>query len=80
MQDKKQQLEQDMEQWTDSKLGKKNIKAIYYHLAYLMYMQSNSCKMLGCLKHKLESRLQGEIPITSYMQMIPPLWQKVKRN
>ena len=45
----------------------------------LTYMQSTSCEMLGWMKHKLESRLQGEIFITSDMQMIPPLWQKAKR-
>ena len=80
MQVKKQQLEQDMEQQTGSKLGKKYIKAVYYHPAYLTYMQSTSCEMPGWMKQKLESRLQGEISITSDMQMTPPLWQKVKRN
>ena len=54
---KKQQLEPDMKQSTDSKLGKEYIKAVYYHLAYLTYMQSTSCEMLGWMKHKLESRL-----------------------
>ena len=48
--------------------------------AYLTYMQSTSCEMPGWMKHKLESRFQGEIPITSDMQMTPPLWQKVKMN
>ena len=48
--------------------------------AYLTYMQSTSREMLGWRKHKLESRLPGEISITSDMQMTPPLWQKVKRN
>ena len=48
------------------------------HPAYLTYMQSTSCKMLGWMKHKLESRLLGEISITSDMQMTPPLWQKVR--
>ena len=43
-------------------------------------MQNTSCKMLGWMKHKLESRLLGEISITSDMKMTPPLWQKVKRN
>ena len=62
---KKQQLELDMAQWTDSKLGKECIKAIYWHPAYLTYMQSTSCKMMGWMKHKLESRLPGEISITS---------------
>ena len=70
----------DMEQQTGSKLGKGYIKAVYCHPAYLTYMQSTSCKMLGWIKHKLESRLPGEIPITLYMQMTLPLWQKAKRN
>ena len=61
-----------MEKQTGSKLGKEYIKAVYYHLAYLTYMQSKSCKMLGWMKHKLESTLPGEISIASDMQMIPP--------
>ena len=149
MQVKKQQLELDMEQQTDSKLGKECIKAVYCHLAYLCrvsewsrsvvsdsldcsltrflrpwdfpgkntevgchfllqeifltqglnpglphcrqtlyhlchqgrsYMQSISCEMPHWMMHKLESRLLGEISITSDMQMTPPLWQKAKRN
>ena len=75
---KKQQLEPDMEQETGSKLVKEYIKAVYCHPAYLTYMQSTSSKMLGWMKHKLESRLLGEISITSDMQMTPPLWQKKK--
>ena len=47
MQVKKQQLEPDMEQWTGSKLGKEDVKALYCHPACLTYMQSTSCKMLG---------------------------------
>ena len=78
MQVKKQQLEPDMEQQTGSKLGKEYIKAVYYHPAYLTYMQSTSCKMPDWMKHKLESRLSGEISITSDMQMTPPLLQEVK--
>ena len=78
MQVKQQQLELDMEQWTGSKLGKEDIKAVYCHLAYLTYMQNTSCKMPGWTKHKLKSRLQGEISITSHMQMIPPLWQRAR--
>ena len=77
---KKQLLELDMEQWTGSKFGKEYIKAVYCHPAYLTSMQSISCEMLGWMNHKLESRLPGEILITSDMQMTPPLWQKVKRN
>ena len=72
MQVKKQQLEQDMEQWTGSKLGKEYDKAVYCHLSYLIYMQSTSCEMLGWMKHQLESRLLGEIATASDMQMIPP--------
>ena len=75
---KKQQLELNMEIQTDSKLGKEYIKAVYRHPAYLTYMQRTSCETSGWMKHKLESRLPGEISITSDMQMIPPLWQKVK--
>ena len=80
MQIKKQQLEPNMEQQTGSKLGKEYIKAVYCHPAYLTYIQSTSCKMLGWMKCKLESRLPGEISITSDMQMTPPLWQKAKKN
>ena len=80
MQAKKQQLELDMEQWTGSKLGKEYINAVYCHLAYLIYMQSISCEIPGCMKHKLESRFLGEISIISDVQMTPPLWQKVKKN
>ena len=79
MQVKKQQLELDMEQQTGFKQGKEYIKAVYCHPVYLTYMQSTSCEMPGWMKHKLESRLPGEISITSDMQMTPPLWQKVKR-
>ena len=78
MQVRKQQLELDMEQQTGSKLGKEYIKAVYCHPAYLTYMQSTSCEMLGWMKHKLESRVPGEASIISDMQMTPPLWQKVK--
>ena len=80
MQVKKQQLEPDMEQQTGPKLGKEHVKAVYYHFAYLIYMQSTSCEMPGWMKHKLELGLQGEISVTSDMQMTPPLLQKVKRN
>ena len=80
MQIKKQQLELDMEQQTSSKSGKEYVKALYCHPAYLTYMQSTSCEMPDWMKHKLESRLPGEISITSDTQMTPPLWQKMKRN
>ena len=78
MQAKKQQLEPDMEQQTDFKLGKEYSKAAYCHPAYLTYMQTISCEIPGWMKHKLESRSPGEISITSEKQMIPPLWQKMK--
>ena len=80
MQVKEQQLELDMEQQTGSKLGKEYIKAVYCHSVYLTYIQSTLFKIPGWMKHKLESRLPGEISITSDMQMTPPLWHKVKKN
>ena len=80
MQVKKQQLELGKEQQTGSIKGKEYLKAVYCHPAYLTYMQSTSWEMLGWMKHKLESRLLGEISITTDMQMTPPLWQKVKKN
>ena len=73
-----QYFELDMEQWTSTKLGKEYLKAVYCHTAYLTYMQSTSCEMVGWIRHKLESRVQGEISITSDMQMTPLLWQKAK--
>ena len=73
MQVRKQQLEPDMEQWTDSKLRKKYVKPVYCHPAYLIYTQSTSHKMPGWKTHKLESRLPGEIAKTSDMQMITTL-------
>ena len=77
MQVKKQQLELDMEQdWFQ--IGKGVCEAVYYHLAYLTYMQNTPCEMLGWMEYKLESRMPGEISITSDTQMTPPLWQKVK--
>ena len=74
MQAKKQQLEQVMEQWTGSKLGKEYTKTVYCHPAYmqsLTYMQSISCEILVWMIQKLEARLPGEISTTSDMQMIP---------
>ena len=76
MQVKKQQLEPDMEQQTGSKLGKEYVKGVYCHPDYLASKQRTSWEMPGRMKHKLESSLQGEISITSDMQMTPPLWQK----
>ena len=78
MQVKKQQLEPDMEKWSGSKLGNEYVKAVYCHPAYLTDMQSTLSKMSGWMKLKLESRLLGEISVTSDTQMTPPLWQKVK--
>ena len=80
MQVRKQQLELDMEQHTGSKLGKEYVKAVCFHPAYLTYMQSTSWETLGWMKHEVESRLPGEISITSDMHMTPPLWQKTKKN
>ena len=80
MQVKRLQLELDMEQQIGSKSGKEYVKAIYCHSAYLTYMQSTSSEIPGWMKHKLESRLLGEISITSDMQKTLPLGQKVKRN
>ena len=80
MQIKKQQLELDMEQQTDSKSGKEYIKAVYCHPAYLTSMQSTSWETLGWMKHKLDLRLLGEISINSYVQVTPHLWQKEKKN
>ena len=77
---KKQQLELDVEQQTGSKLGKEYIKAVYCYPAYLTYMQSTSREKSGWMKHKLESRLPGEISIISDMQMTSSLRQKAKEN
>ena len=77
---KKQQLEPNMKQQTGFKLAKEYVKAVYCHLAYLTYMQSTSCEMPDWMRHKPESRLLGEISVTSDMQMKPPLWQKAKSN
>ena len=65
--------ELDMEQQTDSKSGKEYVKAEYCHPAYLTYSKCISCEMPGWMKHKQESRLLGEISITSDMQMTPPV-------
>ena len=62
-----------MEQKSGSKLGKKQVKTVYCHPAYLTYMQSISSGMLSWMTHKLESILPREISVTSDMQMIPPL-------
>ena len=78
MQFRKKQLDLDTEQQTGSKPGKEYIKAVYWHPAYLTYMQSTSCKMLDWMNYKLESRMPGEISITSDMQMTSYVWQKAK--
>ena len=80
MQVKKQQLEPAMEQQTAFKSGKEYVKAVYCYHAYLTYMQRTSREMPGWIKHKLKSRLQGEISITSEMQMIPLLWAESKEE
>jgi len=79
MQAEKQQVELDMEQQTGSKSRKEYVRAVYltYLTAYLSYMQSMSCEMPGWMKQKLESRLPGEMPVNSDIQMTPPLCQKV---
>ena len=69
-----------MEQQTGSKSGKEYVKAVYCHPAYLTYMQSTSCEMLGWMKHKLESREQGERSITSEKQMTPDLKTESKKE
>ena len=80
MQVREPQLELNMERQTGSRSGKEYVKAVYCHPPYLTYLQSTSCEMQGWMKHKLESRLPGEISITSDMQMTPPLWKKAKKN
>ena len=69
-----------MEQWTGSKLGKDYDKAVYCHPAYVTYMQSTSCEMLNWMKHKLKSRLLGEISKTSDTQMTPPYGKEELRS
>ena len=71
MQVKKQQLEPNIEHWTGSNLGKEYVKPVYSYPACLTDMQSTSCKTTGCMTHRLESRLLGEISTTSVTQMIP---------
>ena len=78
MQVRKLQLELDMEQQTGSKEEKEYVKAVYCYPVYLTSMQSTSCETLGWMKHKLESRLLGELSTASDMQMTPHLWQNAK--
>ena len=80
MQVRKHQLELDMEQQSGFKQEKEYIRAVYRHPVYLTYTQSKSWETLGWMKHKLESRLQGEISITLDMQMIPPYGRKWRRT
>ena len=80
MQVKKEQLELDMEKWTASKLEKEYIMTVYCHPTYLTSMKSISCKMTGWMKHKLESRLPGEMIITSDIQMTLPLMAENKEE
>ena len=76
MQVKKQHLEPGMEQRTGSKLGKEYVKAVYCHPVYLTYIQSTSCEMQSWLKYRQESRLPGEISLTSDMQLAEPYGRK----
>jgi len=80
MQVKKQQLELDVEQQTGSKSGKECVKAVLLSLCLFNLYAEYSCQMPGWMKHVLESRLPGEISITSDMQMIPPYGRKKKRG
>ena len=80
MQVSNKQLGLDMKQQTVSKWEKEYLKAVYCHPAYLTFMQSTSLETLDWKKHKLESRLLGEISITSDLQMTPALWHKVNKN
>ena len=75
----KQGFEDKLFPWeAGSKLGKEYVKAVYCHPAYLTYVQSAPWETLGWMKHKLESRLLGEIAITSDTQMTPPLWRIIQ--
>ena len=80
MQVKKHHLKLDMIQQTGSILGKEYVKSVYCRRAYLPYMQTTSHETPGWMKHKLESILSGEMSITLYMQMTPPLWKKEKKS
>ena len=77
---KKQQLELEMKQQTGSKSGKEYVKDVYYHPAFLTYMQSTSWEMLGWMKHRLESRFPGKISINSDIQVTPPYGRKQRRT
>ena len=62
------------------KIGKEACQGCILSPCLFKFMQSTSCEMPGWMKHKLESRLPGEISITSDTQMTPPLWQKAEKN
>ena len=76
--DQEATVRRDMEQWIGSKLRKEYVKAVYFHLVYLTYMQSTSCEMPD--EAQAGIKIVGETAITSDMQITPLLWQKVKRN
>ena len=80
MQVKKQQFDPHIEQLTGSKLRKEYDKVVYCHPVYLTYTQSTLCEIPGWMSYKVETRLPGEISISSDMQMIRLKWQKAKRN
>ena len=80
MQVRRQHLELGMEQWTGSKLGKEYVKTVYCHPAYLTYMQSKSCKILGWMNYKLESRQLGEIIDNLRYEDDTTLTAEMKRN
>ena len=80
MQVEKQQLEPDMEQWTGSKLGKEYVKAVYCHPAYLTYMQSTLCDILGWMNHKLELRLLGATLMAESEEELKSLFRRVNEK
>ena len=69
-----------MEQQTGSKKEKEYVKVVYCHPAYLTYMQSTSCEILGWMKHTLRIKIAGRSINNLDMQITPPLGQKVKKN
>ena len=75
---KREHLELDMEQQTGSRSIKEYVQAVYCYPTYLTYMQSRLCEMTGWRKRKLESRLLGEISVSSDTQKTSPLWQTMK--
>ena len=77
-------VQPDIEQQSGSKLGKDYIRCVYYHLANLTYMQNarleNVEAAIKISRKKKKKRFQGEISVTAYMQMTPPLRQKAKSS